>query len=269
MNVPTITTAARRQSARAAISHKLSGMAFLPTLGPQIQAIRRYGRFTGNNRALIPGPALPLTGADRRPLIKSTQLQSWGGASGRPTFFRRSSIALRPAAVIRILTTSTVFPSAITTSRSLAASRRRTRLESTALLKPRLRASICSLTPCELPASSSKARRCSGPRRRFRGDFPNRNSSPSFSPSHLLITPWRKPPLPHPACRPSPDWAAGSASQDMPRGSVARTSAISVPDDHLPVDAADDRVFNHGVVITVRPIAWFPALNAGLGSLPA
>jgi hypothetical protein len=64
------------------------------------------------------------------------------------------SIAFRPAAVIRSRTTSIVFPPASITSRSLAASRRRTRLASTPLLNPRLRASICSLTPWRLLASS-------------------------------------------------------------------------------------------------------------------
>ncbi len=47
-----------------------------------------------------------------------------------------SSIALRPAAVILTRTISIAFPPAIITSRSVAASLRRIRLESTPRLKP-------------------------------------------------------------------------------------------------------------------------------------
>src|SRR5262249_9933586 len=55
-------------------------------------------------------------------------------------------------------------------------------------LKPWPYASSSSVTPCGLLASSSKARRCSELKRRFRGTDAIRNHEPSFSPLHLFIT---------------------------------------------------------------------------------
>jgi hypothetical protein len=40
---------------------------------------------------------------------------------------------------------------------------------------------------------------------------------------------------------------------------------LRFPEDHLPIDATDDRVVDHGVIV-VRPIARFPAFDAGLGA---
>src|SRR6266436_5605190 len=48
--------------------------------------------------------------------------------------------------------------------------------------------SKASLTPSGLRDSSSRARRASRPRRRFRGGFPIGNSGPSPPPLHLFIT---------------------------------------------------------------------------------
>src|SRR5882762_11929799 len=65
--------------------------------------------------------------------------------------------------------------------------------------------------------------------------------------SHSLI--WRR------------DWpprtCLGDALQEPP--------LLRFPEDHLPIDAADHRVFDHGVIV-FAPIERFPAFDAGLGA---
>jgi hypothetical protein len=83
---------------------------------------------------------------------------------------------------------STGMSPAMITLRCTVASRARTTLATIRQLKPWPYINSSSVTPCGLPASSSSTRRCSGPRRRFRGDEDIRNHDPSLHPLRLVIT---------------------------------------------------------------------------------
>src|SRR6267154_1136984 len=125
--------------------------------------------------------------------------------------------------------------------------------------------SRASLTPSGLRDSSSRARRASRPRRRLRGVFPIGGSGPSFPPPHLLITLGERC-LRFLQCIGHPligrrDWPPRTCLRDL----LYEPPPLRFPEDHLAVDATNDRVIDHGIVI-VRPIARFPALNAGLGA---
>jgi hypothetical protein len=91
-------------------------------------------------------------------LAVSCRDAAWLGCFGMAFWL---SSARRPASVILTRTTSIVLPPAFTTSRSAAASLRRTRPANIRQLKPWPRTSSSSLAPCRLLASNSSARRCS------------------------------------------------------------------------------------------------------------
>jgi hypothetical protein len=122
------------------------------------------------------------------------------------------------------------------------------------------------LTPSGPPASSSSARRASALRRRFRGDFPIGGFCPSLPPPHLFIT------LFEPRLRPIQ--CIGHpliGRRDRPPRTrlwdlLQEPPPLRFPDDHFPVDATNDRLLDHGVIV-VAPIAGGPSLRCGLGSL--
>src|SRR5712675_1125957 len=65
--------------------------------------------------------------------------------------------------------------------------------------------------------------------------------------SHSLI--WRR------------DWPPRTCLGDL----LQEPPPLRFPEDHLPIDAAYDRVVDHGVIV-VAPIARVPAFDAGLGA---
>jgi hypothetical protein len=114
------------------------------------------------------------------------------------------------------------------------------------LSNPWTSTSSSSVAPCGSLASSSSAWRCSGLRRCFRGSDGIGNSALSFPPPHLLIT-----------------LGEGRFRSSNVSVSPAPTSGICCtnhrqwfPDDHLAIDAPNDRVLDHSVIV-VRPIPSF------------
>ena len=153
------------------------------------------------------------------------------------TYQSSAARASRPAPVIMTLPTSTGVSLAMITLRRTVASPARTRPATIRRLKPWPYASSSSVAPCGLLASSSKARRCSELRRRFRGADAIRNHDPSFRRN--------RPPR--------------TCLRDL----LYEPPPLRFPDDHLAIDATDDRVLDHGVIVA-GPIPRVPAFDAGL-----
>src|SRR5260370_40603295 len=65
--------------------------------------------------------------------------------------------------------------------------------------------------------------------------------------------------------RPSLGWAAESAAPDLLGDLLQEPPPLRFPDDHLAIDAHNDRVVDHSVIV-VAPIARVPAFDAGLGA---
>src|SRR5258708_2570946 len=57
------------------------------------------------------------------------------------------------------------------------------------------------------------------------------------------------------------DWPPRTCLRDL----LQEPPPLRFPDDHLAIDATDDRVIDHGVIV-VAPIARVPAFDAGLGA---
>src|SRR5260370_7197109 len=117
--------------------------------------------------------------------------------------------------------------------------------------------SSSSVAPCASLASSSSAWRSSGLRRRFPGDFPIGDSSPSLPPLHLLIT-FGERRLRLVQCVGHPlIGRRNRPPRTCLRDLLQEPPPLRFPDDHLPVDTTAHRLINHALV-TLRPLSTLP-----------